>query len=265
MLRKTFSAAFITGLLIITGSCSKYQALLKSNDYGQKYDMGVVYYNQGNYYKALQLFDDVLPFYRGTDKAEQLAYYYAYCHYYQGDNVLASYYFEKFTKSFPNSKYAEECQFMSAKCKYLDSPSYSLDQTNTYEAINDLQLFLDLYPNSERVKECNELIDILRRKLEKKEYEIARLYLKMTNYLSAIVTFNNLLKDFPDTDYREDALFSLTKANYLYATNSIVTKKKERFQNTVEAYDAFVRAFPNSTYLKQADTYYKNSLQQLEN
>ncbi len=265
MFRKILPATLSAALIITISSCSKYQQLMKSNDYEQKYEMGVVYYNQGNYYKALQLFDAVLPFFRGTEKAEQLAYYYAYCHYYEGDNILASYYFDKFTKSFPNSKYAEECQFMSAKCKYLDSPRYSLDQTNTYEAINDLQLFLDMYPNSERTQECNELIEELRHKLERKEYEIARMYLKMSNYLAAIVTFNNLLKDYPDTDYREDALYSLTKAHYLYAVNSIMTKKKERYQDAVEAYDIFERAYPNSTLLKQADVYYRNAKKQLEN
>jgi outer membrane protein assembly factor BamD len=265
MLRKTISATLFIGLLIIISSCSKYQQLMKSSDYEQKYERGVVYYNQGDYYKALQLFDAVLPFFRGTDKAEQLAYYYAYCHYYQGDHILASYYFEKFTKSFPSSKHAEECLYMSAKCKYLDSPVYSLDQTSTYEAINDLQLFLDVYPNSERTGECNELIEQLRHKLEKKEYEIAKLYLKMSNYLAAITTFNNLLKDFPDTDFREDALYGLAKANYYYAANSISAKKKERLQNAVEAYDAFVRAYPDSNYLKQAGVYYKNAKKQFEN
>jgi outer membrane protein assembly factor BamD len=265
MFGKILPATLSAALIITISSCSKYQQLMKSSDYGQKYEMGVVYYNQGNYYKALQLFDAVLPFYRGTEKAEQLAYYYAYCHYYEGYNILASYYFEKFTKSFPNSKYAEECQFMSAKCKYLDSPVYTLDQTNTYEAINDLQLFLDMYPNSERTQECNELIEELRHKLEKKEYEIAMMYLKMSNYLAAIVTYNNLLKDYPDTDYREDALYNLTKAHYLYAVNSIMTKKKERFQDAVEAYDIFERAYPNSTMLKQANIYYKNAKKQLEN
>jgi outer membrane protein assembly factor BamD len=265
MFKKIATPFFFIVLFVVTNSCSKYQKLMKSTDFEEKYEMAVVYYNQGDYYKAMQLFDAVLPFYRGTDKAEQLSYYYAYCHYQQGDHVLASYYFKRFTKNYPSSKYAEECYYMSAYCKYLDSPVYSLDPTSTIEAINELQLFIDVFPNSERITECNRLINELHGKLEKKEFVIAEMYLKMEDYQAAITTFNNLLKDYPDTDYKEKTLFNLTKAYYFYALNSIETKKKERFQNAVVAYDTFVSTFPDSGYLKQASGYYNNAKKQLSN
>ncbi|MDD5694598.1 MAG: outer membrane protein assembly factor BamD, partial [Bacteroidales bacterium] len=162
MIPKSLKAIFFGCIALIISSCSNYQQLMKSSDYGEKYEMAVVYYNQGDYYRALELFETVLPFYRGSEKAEDLNYYYAYCHYHQRDYELASHYFKRFAKNFPTSKYAEECQFMSARCKYKLSPTYSLDQTNTLDAINELQLFIDLYPKSERIPECNELIDQLR-------------------------------------------------------------------------------------------------------
>ena len=43
---------------------------------------------------------------------------------------------------------------------YLDSPDFTLDQDNTYKAIESLQLFINMYPKSERVSECNQLIDL---------------------------------------------------------------------------------------------------------
>jgi outer membrane protein assembly factor BamD len=265
MFKKIAIPFLFIGLTIFISSCSKYQKLMKSNDYQEKYEMAVIYYNQGDYYKALQLFDAVLPFYRGSDKAEQLSYYYAYCQYYQGDHILASYYFKRFTKNYPTSKYAEECLYMSAYCKYLESPVYSLDQTSTLEAINELQLFMDIFPNSERIAECNKLIDALRGKLAKKEFEIAKMYLKMEDYLAAITTFDNLLNDFPDTAYKEESLFDLAKAHYYYALNSVETKKKERFQNAVEACDALVASYPESGYIKQVTVYYKSAKKQLSN
>jgi outer membrane protein assembly factor BamD len=154
---------------------------------------------------------------------------------------------------------------MSAYCKYLESPKYSLDQTSTLEAINELQLFLDIFPNSERISECNKLIDELRGKLAKKEFEIAKMYLKMEEYLAAITTFDNLLKDFPDTAYKEESLFDLAKAHYYYALKSVETKKKERFQSAVEACDALIASYPESGYIKQATVYYKNAKKQLSN
>jgi outer membrane protein assembly factor BamD len=85
---------------------------------------------------------------------------------------------------------------MSAYCKYKESPSYSLDQTPTFEAINELQLFVNQYPESQKVARCNQLIDELRNKLEEKEYRIARMYFRMQEYKAAIVSYENVLKDF---------------------------------------------------------------------
>jgi len=252
-------------IVFIISSCSNYQKLLKSTDNEEKYEMAIVYYNQGDYYRAKELFEEVLPFFRGTDKAEILYYYYSYCHYEQGDNILASYYFKRFTKNFPNSKYAEECLYMSAYCKSLDSPKYSLDQTNTIEAINELQLFIDVFPNSDRVTECYELINNLKLKLERKMFEISKLYLKMDHYQAAITSFNSMLKTYPNTNYREDVLFYLTESYYYYAINSIASKQKERLQETLEVYDLFVTNYPDSGYKKHADNYYKNSRKLLAN
>jgi len=261
MFKKIILLSFVFGLLAT--SCGKYQRLLKSNDYEEMYQMALVYYNQGDYYRAIQLFDRVIPFYRGTERAEIIAYHYAYAHYKQKDYILASFYFKRFVSTFPRSKHVEEFTFLSAYCKYLDSPTHSLDQTNTKDAIQELQLFINKFPNSERVSEANQLIDDLRSKLELKEMEIARLYYRMENYNAAITTFRNLLKDFPDTDFREEIMFTILKAQYDFANRSIEARKEERYKQTLEAYDNFVAQFPSSIYAREADRIQRNAINQL--
>ena len=66
-------------LLFILSSCSKYQKVLKSTDLGFKYDKAVEYYDTGEYYRAEALFGELIGLYRGTGKAEEIYYYYAYC------------------------------------------------------------------------------------------------------------------------------------------------------------------------------------------
>ncbi len=261
MFKKITLLTVFTGLLFT--SCSKYQQLLKSNDYEEKYQMAFSYYNQGDYYRAIQLFDQILPFYRGTDRAETIAYTYAYAHYNQKDYILGSFYFNRLVSTFPRSKYVEECTFMSAYCKYLDSPGYSLDQTNTKEAIEELQFFINKFPGSERVHEANNLIDQLRSKLELKAMEMARLYYKMENYNAAITSLNNILKDFPDTGYREEVMIMILKARYDLAEKSIEEKKAERFQVALEAYDNFIAQFPSGNYGREATQIQRNILRQL--
>lgn len=264
MIKKLLYLLVIVALVQLT-SCSKYQRLLKSTDNAKKLEMAIKYYEKHDYYRALQLFDDVIIVYRGKEQAEKIQYYYAYCYYGQTDYITASYHFKNFAKIYPNSKYSEECLYMSAYCKYLDSPSFTLDQTSTQEAIKELQLFINFYPKSQRVLEANKLIDDLRLKLTNKAFEIAKLYYKTESYNAAQIAFTNILKDFPETTYREEIMYYIVKSDYNYAKNSIDTKKQDRFKNVIEAYNNLIANFPQTKYKNEAEDYYKMALSNIEN
>ncbi len=250
MIRKTAYFLILFAVIQLFG-CSKYQRTLKGSDNERKYEMAMVYYEKGDYLRALQLFDQLLPIVRGTDKSEKLYYAYAYCYYYQEDYILASYYFKQFVRNFPLSELAEECYFKSAYCMYLDSPKYNLDQTNTYDALKELQLFINMYPGSEKREECNQLIDNLRFKLQTKAFEVAKLYFKMEDFIAAITSFENILKDYPDTEYKEEILYYIILSYFQYAELSIISKKKERYQATIEAYEKFNTFYPESEFQKE--------------
>ena len=78
------------------GSCGQYNKLLKSSDYELKLQKAGEYYKKGNYVKALQLYEELIPIFKGTAKAEEVYYYYTYCNYYQGDYLLSQYHFKNY-------------------------------------------------------------------------------------------------------------------------------------------------------------------------
>jgi len=255
---------FLVVVSMMVSSCSKYQQLLKSNRNEDKYTAAVQFYEKKDYDRALPLFEQLLTISKGTSKYEMVFYYYANCYYGQGDYEEGSFYFENFVTNFPNSKYAEECSFMGAFCYYLNSPNSSLDQSNTKKAMLQLQLFTNKYPKSTKVDQCNQLIDLLREKLMKKDYETAKLYYNMNDYRGATVCFKNLVKNFPDTKYKEESLYLCVKSYYNWANNSIETKKEERFKATMEAYNIFIDNFPKSKYVKESEGYFEGALKQLD-
>ena len=252
MFKKIF-IVFIVISSVLMFSCSKHQKLLKSTDNELKYEKAMEYYEKGDYYRALQVIDQLIPIYRGTNKAEKLFYYYAYAYYHEREYIMASYYFKRFATSYPTSEFAQEAAFMSAYTKYLDSPRYSLDQTTTREAIDEFQLFINRYPFSEKAKQANILIDELRLKLQEKAYNIANLYYKMADYRAAIVSYENMLRDYPDTDYKENILYRIIKSYYMYAIKSVHTKKRERYESAVKAYLEFVAVYPESEYFDEVE------------
>ncbi len=237
--------------LFLVYSCGEYQKVLKSDDFNYKYAKAVEYYTSKDYNKALPLFKELTTVLMGTQKMQEIGYYYAYCHYAIKDYITAAYLFKKYARDFKNGKHHEECSYMAAYCYYLEVPTYSLDATNNYKAIKELQAFINLYPDSKRVEECNGLIDELTTILSKKAFEIGKQYYITENYKAAIISLNNVLIDFPSYDNREETYYLIVKSTYELAINSIEKKINERLQETISSFEQFVDNYPESRYLNE--------------
>jgi outer membrane protein assembly factor BamD len=242
----------------------KFNKLVKHGTLDEKYEAAIKYFDKENYTRALTLFEELMSVYRGTARGEEVHYYYAYCNYNLEDYLVAGYQFRNYTKVFPTGKHAEECAYMNAYCFYLNSPEYSLDQIDTKLAIKEFQSFINRYPKSERIEKCNELIDELRAKLERKSYENAMLYYNMGDYKASATAFANHIKDFPGSSHNEHLNYLIIKSYYLLALNSIESKKQERFKASIDSYAKFAESFPNSEYLKDAEMIQKSALKSLE-
>ncbi|HEY9114021.1 MAG TPA: outer membrane protein assembly factor BamD [Bacteroidales bacterium] len=265
MFRKAIFFILLAGILTVSFSCKSYQKTLKSGSNTLKFETGVDLYEAGDFNKALQFFDVLRAVYRGTEKGELLTYYSANCYFQTKQYNIASYYYKQYFQTYPRGDKAEESAFMSAYCNYLQSPKYSLDQTTTYLALTELQGFVDLYPKSEKVAEVNNLMDDLREKLEKKDYNICKLYYRMQDYQAAITSFKNLIDEYPDTDYKEEILYFTVKAYYDYAEKSISSKKQERYEKTIEAYNNLLYLYPDSKYTKEVSHINDNARAHLSN
>ena len=257
------SFLYILLLLFVFTSC-KFQQVLKKGDIDQKYELAMKLYEAKDYSRALQLFDPLMGMTKATDRSQKIYYCYAYSYYYQKDYTLASYYFKRYSTNFPNTKEAEECSFMSAYCNFMNSSEYQLDQTGSYDAIKELQLFTNMYPTSSRVAECNDLIDKIRTKLEYKDYKIAKMYYRMSDYIAALTCFNNVLKDYTDSPHREEIQYLIVKASYKYAKESIEAKRKERFSKTLVAANEMINIYPSSQYSNEVKEMKDKTQKELE-
>lgn len=255
-------------LATVVSSCSKFSKIQKSTDMEAKYQAAVKYYEKKNYFQALQLFEELITVFRGTTKAEDTYFYYSQCYFETGDYTIAAYHFHNFNQTFPSSPKAEEALFKNAYCYYLDSPVASLDQKNTMDAIKQFQLFINRYPQSDKVQTCNQLIDELRLKLETKEFNNARLYFKTGDNKAAMVAFQNVIKSYPASAFKEECLYYIVRSSYLYANQSVDTKKAERYKYSIESYYKLIDAFPNGKFNREAEKIFiecQNRLKKLEN
>jgi len=255
-----FALCLIT--LVFVGCKSKFEKLRNSNNITVKYQEAVKLYEKGKYSKALILFDDLASKYRGRAEAEDLFYLIANANYKLKDYTSARFHFKNFANTYPNSDRAEECRYMAAYCYYIDSPRSTLDQENTRKAIDELQLFVNYYPESERAEQAGALIQSLRDKLEKKAFDNAKLYYNMglaDDYRAAVIALENVLRQYPDTKYAEEIEFLMVKSQYLYADNSRVFRQEERFNQALDYYNSFVEHFPQSKFKAEADDLKNNA------
>jgi outer membrane protein assembly factor BamD len=245
-------AGLLIVLLTVAGSCkSKYEKLRASNDRAKKFEEGKKLYEKKQYSKALGLFEPLLSQYRGQESAEELFYLNAMATYKLKDYTAASFHFKEYSKDFPSSVHAEEARYLSAYCLYLEAPNFSLDQANTVKSIEAMQLYINLYPKGEHVADANKIVDELHGRLEEKAFANAKLYYVTGNYQAAVITFGNVLRDYPDTKYAEEIEYMNTKAQYEYARNSRELRQEERFTEAKDLAVNFIEKYPNSKYLKE--------------
>ncbi len=252
-------------VFFLAASCSQYEKLLKSDDFQRQLDAAYEYYEDEDWVRAATLIERVLPIYQGTRRAPELSFMLANCYYRRGDYILASHHFDRFVRDYPQNEHAQEAMYMRAYCNYLLSPRPSLDQTSTRRAIDQFTLFINRYPDSDKVDEARELIAELRNKLLEKSFLSARLYYDMGDYRAAIIAFKNSLVDFPETRHREEIMFLILKSSFRLADNSVPERQLERFQNTVDEYYAFIEEYPDSGYRNEADSFLSSSLRVLDN
>jgi outer membrane protein assembly factor BamD len=243
----------VLALVFVLSSCSHYQKALKSEDTEVKFTAAADMYQKGKYSKAIRLFEQIAASYRGRPQAEQMYYMFAQSYYKTKQYYLAGYQFESFASGYPKSVHVEEAAYLGAKSYSMLSPEHSLDQTDTYKAIDKLQAFIDKYPESAYMDEANQSVKVLREKLEKKAFLNARNYNKISDYKSAIVALDNFIADYPGTPYKEEALFVKFDSAYRLAINSIPSKMEERLTSARAAYSSLLKFNPSSKYKSDAD------------
>ena len=246
---------------VLTG-CGEYNKVLKSSDTNYKYEYAKKAFEERKYVQAATLLEDVVKVLKGTDKAEESLYLLGLSHYENKDYASASTYFQTYYTHYPKGKYTELARFYAGYGYYLDSPEPQLDQTDTYKAIDELQRFLDYFPNSDKKSIAQSAILELQDKLVQKEIDNAQLYYNLGNYLgnnyeSAVIVATNALKNYPYTKHKEQLQMIALKAKFQQAYQSVIEKKADRYREVIDEYYSFINDYPESKYRSEADNIFK--------
>lgn len=241
-----FKIAILVAFASLLCSCGAYEKLLKSDDAMGKYRMGMELYAQKKYTRASALFDSALPTLIGTAHEDTVMFMLGKTFYSDRDYQMAGEIMNQYRNRFPRSGNTPEAEYIYAMSFYMISPDVEKDQQNTRRAIMAFGEYMNRHPKSPFNKEIQVLSEELNNKLYYKNYLNAALYFKLGHYLSAVTSLRTILKENPETPYRQDIMYMICKSWYEYARNSIYARQLDRYLKMIDAYYNFKTAFPES-------------------
>lgn len=257
-MRKVFS---LLSLLLLLTSCGEYNKVLKSKDVDYRFDYAKRAFEERKFQQAATVLETIYTPLRGTANGEEALFLLAMSYFENKDYLNSGLYFKTYYSRYPRGKFTELARFYSGYGYYLDSPDPQLDQSPTTKAIEELQGFIDYFPNSDRVSIAQNAIREMQDKLTLKELQNAQLYYNLGNFMgnnydAAIITAQNALKDYPYSKYREDFELLILKSKFQEARLSIEEKRNERYRDVIDEYFSYTNNYPDSKNRKEADNIY---------
>ncbi len=197
-----------------------------------------------DYYEASNEFTVVTLRYPGSSVADSAQYYLAETHFKMKEYLIAAAEFEKLITNMPHSSLVPMAQYKLALSYYKLSPRPELDQEYTFKAIREFQIFIEDNPTHPLKEDALKKIAELRDKLALKEYKNAIIYRKMHEYRAALIYFDQVLENYYDTSWADDAMLGKIET-YI---------EMEDYQSARKEVEKFKAQFPGSELMKKVQS-----------
>lgn len=238
-------------------SCGEYYKVQKSTDVAERYSFAKKSYNEKRYNRVVTLMEDIVPSLSGTSEGPQSTYMLADSYLHLKREEEAAQYFKTYYTSYPKGDQIEEARYKAGYSNFLASPEPRLEQSATFTAIQELQNYLDYYPNGKYRETVSHMLYELQDKLAEKELLSAKLYYNLglylgNNYQSCVITAQNAIKDYPYSKHKEELMYLILQAKSEEAALSVIERQQERVREALDHYYNYVNVFPEGRYLKEA-------------
>jgi len=246
---------------------SKSKGKVNYESFRQYYEKAMKNYDNKAWLSAARIFEELYPLSIGTPAGDTILFLFADCYFQNRDYQMAALHFKDYTRRYPGTEKTELAALNAVKAMFYNSPDYNLDQFITILAIDEINLFIQQYPYSKYIEECNEILDEMRNKLARKEMETVKMYYETGYYEAAQIMARNFMKSFSASKYAPEVLYILIRNNFDFARKSVDSKKYFRFKDCLEAFETLQLQYPDNHFLadsKKIATEAENQIKKLE-
>jgi len=156
--------------------------------------------------------------------------------------VLAINEFREFLSFYPTNARADYAQYKLGLGHFRQMRGPQRDQTETREAVRELQTFVDRYPSSSLMPEVRAKLREAKDRLSESSFLVGYFYFRQRWYRGSIERFKQILN--------EDAAYTHRDAVYFYLAESLVKEKREA--EALPIFERLVREFEQSEHLADA-------------
>jgi len=156
--------------------------------------------------------------------------------------VLAINEFREFLTFYPTNPRADYAQYKLGMAHFKQMRGPQRDQSETREAVTELQRFVDRFPNSPLLAEGSTKLREAKDRLSQSNYLVGYFYYRQRWYPGAIDRFQSVLK--------EDESYTGRDAVYFYLAESFIKLKREA--EALPLYEKLLQEFEQSEFLPEA-------------
>jgi len=169
---------------------------------------------KGNYLRASEKFSEaelILPKIEFSSKALLMS---SYCLYLINFYEDATVNLERFISQYPADKNLAYAQYLIAISLYEQILDEKKDIEPLVKAKKKIEIFLKNFPNTEYALDLKFKLDLVNNQLAAKEMYIAKYYIKTQKWIPAINRLKNIVNNYSETVFVEEALHRLVEIYY---------------------------------------------------
>ncbi len=208
-------------LLLFLNTCSKDEkeiSVLKENrqdlEMISSYRDAYQALEEGDPYFAAKKFLEAELLFPQSKWASQSALMASYSFYLQNYYTEALSNLERFVVVYPKSKNLVYAHYLIAICYYESIEDEKRDSAPLIKAKEKFTFVIEKYPNTEFALDSQFKLSLIENILAAKEMYLGRHYLKKEKWIASMNRFKNVIENFSQTVFVEEALHRLVEVNY---------------------------------------------------
>ena len=221
MRRSKLSYILILLILFVTVSCSKKEAEIQNiKKKSQELEMSIAYKEAldkleiNDTYNAAQKFLEAELLFPQSSWAPQSALMASYSYYIQNYYSEAVSNLNRFLKMYPKNENVVYAHYLIGICYYEMIEDEKRDINPILKSKEKFELIIESYPNTDFALDSKFKLDLINDILASKEMYLARHYQKKNKWIAAINRYNNIIENYNETIFIEEALHRLVEINY---------------------------------------------------